>query len=867
MKITLDWLKRHLETGATLDETVAALDRIGLEVQGVEDRGGSLAPFTVGLVTKADPHPRADRLRVCMVETGSGAVQVVCGAPNARSGMKGVFAPAGSHIPGTGLDLKALEIRGVESRGMLCSERELGLSDDHDSIVELAADAPVGASYARLAGLDDPVIDVAITPDRGDCFAVRGIARDLAAAGLGRLRPLDTAPVAGAYPCPLAIALDFGEAARDACPAFIGRHFRGLANGPSPAWMQRKLKAIGLRPISALVDITNWLTVDLGRPAHIYDADRLRNPVGARLARPGESLQALNDRSYALDGDMTVIVDAGGVLGLGGVVGGVATGAGPDTANGLLEIALFDPVRTAATGRKLGLVTDARQRFERGIDEAFAPAAMEVATRLVLEICGGEASEVVTAGAVPAGRPAMVVRPSRVESLGGVAIARARAEAILADLGFAVADAGPDAWSVTVPSWRHDMQCEADVIEEILRIHGFDAIPMRALPRTAARPRAADEEESARHSSTPSCCGRKHRAADEEEPAPPRAARRQAAATRPVPSVGQRRVRRVLAGRGLAEAVTYSFVARRQARAFGGGDDGLVLDNPISSDMDTMRPSALPGLLAAAARNRARGLDDVGLFEIGPVYGGTGVGDQKTAVAALRMGQAEARHWSRPARPVDLFDAEADALAALDAAGAPEAGLRARRGAPFWFHPGRSGLLCLGSKTLAAFGELHPAVVASFEVQEPVVAFELFLEQMPARRAAPFARGAAALSPHRPVHRDFAFVVDAEVPADELLRAVKGADRALIGEVCIFDVYRGPELGPGRKSLALAVTLQPVEATLTDEALDAVGEKIAAAVARRTGGVLRGQAAAGGAAAGESGRRPVAGRGGPGGRP
>ena len=834
MKITLDWLKRHLETGATLDETAAALDRIGLEVQGVEDRGGPLAPFTVGLVTKAEPHPRADRLRVCTVETGSGAVQVVCGAPNARSGMKGVFAPAGSHIPGTGLDLKAVEIRGVESRGMLCSERELGLSDDHDSIVELAADAPVGASYAHLAGLDDPVIEVAITPDRGDCFAVRGIARDLAAAGLGRLRPLDTAPVAGAYPCPLAIALDFGEAAMDACPAFIGRHFRGLANGPSPVWMQRKLKAIGLRPISALVDITNWLTVDLGRPAHIYDADGLRNPVGARLARPGESLQALNDRSYALDGDMTVIVDAGGVLGLGGVVGGVATGAGPDTANGFLEIALFDPVRTAATGRKLGLVTDARQRFERGIDEAFAPAAMEIATRLVLEICGGEASEVVTAGAVPAGRPAMVVRPSRVESLGGVAIARARAEAILADLGFAVADAGPDAWSVTAPSWRHDMQCEADVIEEILRIHGFDAIPMRALPRTAA---------------------------------PPRAARRQAAATRPVPSAGQRRVRRVLAGRGLAEAVTYSFVARPQARAFGGGDDGLVLDNPISSDMDTMRPSALPGLLAAAARNRARGLDDVGLFEIGPVYGGTGVGDQKTAVAALRMGQAEARHWSRPARPVDLFDAEADALAALEAAGAPEVGLRARRGAPSWFHPGRSGLLCLGSKTLAAFGELHPAVVASFEAQEPVVAFELLLEQMPARRAASFARGAAALSPHRPVHRDFAFVVDAEVPADELLRAVRGADRALIGEVCIFDVYRGPELGPGRKSLALAVTLQPVEATLTDEALDVVGEKIAAAVARRTGGVLRGQAAAGGAAAGESGHRPVAGRGGPGGRP
>lgn len=818
MKVTLDWLKRHLETGATLDETVAALDRIGLEVRAVEDRSGELAPFTVGLVVAARPHPRADRLSVCSVETGKGEVQVVCGAPNVRSGMKGVFAPAGSHIPGTGLDLKAVRIRGVESRGMLCSERELGLSDDHDAIVELAADAPVGGSYARLAGLDDPAIDIAVTPDRGDCFAVRGIARDLAAAGLGRLKPLNSAPLAGAYPCPLAIRLDFDETTRNACPAFIGRHFRGLANGSSPAWMQRKLKAIGLRPISALVDITNWLTVDLGRPAHIYDADRLRGPIGARLARPGESFQALNDKSYRPTGDMTVIADTSGVLGLGGVIGGMATGAGPATVNGFLEIALFDPVRTAATGRKLGLVTDARQRFERGIDGAFAPAAMEIATRLILEICGGEASQAVTAGTVPTERQVMAFRPSRVKSLGGIAIASPRAKAILTDLGFGVAAAGPDTWSVTVPSWRHDMQCEADIVEEILRIRGFDAIPMRALPRPAA-------------------------------------------VTRPVLSAGQRRVRwarRALAGRGLDEAVTYSFVARHQARAFGGGGDGLVLENPISSDMDTMRPSALPGLLAAAARNRARGLDDVALFEIGPVYGGTDAGDQKTAVAALRMGQAEARHWSRPPRAVDLFDAEADALAVLDAVGAPASGLRPRTGAPSWFHPGRSGLLCLGAKALAAFGELHPAVTAAFAAPGPVAAFELLLDEVPARRASGFARGGAVLSPHRPLQRDFAFAVAADVPAEELVRAAAGADRALIREVRVFDLYQGPALGPGRKSLALAVTLQPVEATLTDRALDAVCARIVAAVVKRTGAVLRSQTAPSGAngGAGEGEGRP-----------
>jgi len=799
MKITLDWLKRHLDTEATLDEICDTLNRIGLEVEEVEDRSEELAPFTVGYVVKAEQHPNADKLRVCIVETGSGEVQVVCGAPNARTGMKGVFAPSGSHIPGTGVDLRETDIRGVASRGMLCSEREMGLSDDHEGIIDLPEDAEVGASYARLAGLDDPVIDIGITPDRGDCFSVRGIARDLAAAGLGTLKPLDTSPVAGGFASPLDIELRFDDDTRDACPAFIGRYFRGLKNGASPAWMQQKLRAVGLRPISVLVDITNWLTMDLGRPAHIYDADKVKGTIGARIAEPGERFDALNDKAYETDGEMTVIFDDSGMLGLGGVIGGESTGADEGTVNGFLEIALFDPIRTAATGRKLGLVTDARQRFERGIDNAFAPAGMEIATRLIIELCGGEASEVVTAGQVPTDRQTMTVRPSRIASLGGIAIDKGRAEAILGDLGFEITGGGDDAWTVAVPTWRHDMQCEADVIEEVLRIHGFDEVPMVSLPRSHA-------------------------------------------VTRPVLSMRQKRVRwarRALAVRGLHEAVSYSFIASAHAGLFGGGNKGLTLVNPISADMDMMRPSGLPGLLDAMARNQARGMDGFGLFEIGPVYDGVEADGQKTAVAALRAG-ASARHWDRPARAVDVFDAKADALAVLSAIGAPVDNLQTTADAPDWYHPGRSGVLRLGPRAMASFGELHPAVVAAFDVAGPVPALEIHLEDVPEPKARSVARPRLDVSPYQPVHRDFAFVMDAGVASEKLVRAVKGADKTLIGDVAVFDLYEGPSLGEGRKSLAVAVTLQPTQGTLTDDDLDAVSDKIVAAVTKQTGGELRG---------------------------
>ena len=799
MKLTLAWLKRHLETSASLDDIVATLNRIGLEVEGVEDRSRELAPFTAARVVSAEPHPNAERLRVCLVETADAEIQVVCGAPNARAGMMGVFAPSGSHIPGTGLDLKHTVIRGIESRGMLCSERELGLSDEHEGIIELPAQTPVGTPFAAVAGLDDPVIDLSVTPDRGDCFSVRGIARDLAAAGLGELLPLDTAPCPGTYDSPLAIELDFAPGTEDACPAFLGRHFRGLANGPSPEWMRRKLEAVGLRPITALVDITNWLTLDIGRPAHIYDARKVSGPIGARLARPGESFEALNGKAYEPDDKMTVIFDSSGMLGLGGVIGGAGTGADETTSEGFLEIALFDPLRTAATGRKLNLVSDARQRFERGIDNAFAPASMEIATRLILDICGGEASHVVTAGSVPVARQIMDVRPSRVRSLGGIDIPADRASAILGDLGFAVREADEDAWSVTVPSWRHDMECEPDVIEEILRIHGFDEIPMATLPRPGGIPRDAL-------------------------------------------STGQkrlRRARRILAGRGLDEAVTYSFIASATAHMFGGGNDGLELVNPISSDMSAMRPSLIPGLLEAAARNQARGLRDPGLFETGPVY--HGIQDQKTAVAGLRTGRTGPRHWCGGDRDVDAFDAKADALAVLDAAGIPAGRLDTTADAETWFHPGRSGVLRLGPNALASFGEVHPEILRSLDVAGPAVVFELHLEALPRPRTRSPARPDLHLSRFQPVRRDFAFLVDQDVPASRVLRAITGTARDLIQEVEVFDRYTGPGIADDKVSLAVAVTFQPEQASLTENEIEALSGRIVETVRKRTGGTLRAQ--------------------------
>lgn len=802
MKFTFSWLKEHLETDKPLSEIVERLSMLGLEVEGVEDRAAGLGDFRVAHVVSAVQHPDADRLRVCMVDYGDGdPVQVVCGAPNARAGLKGVFASSGAYIPGTGITLKKSEIRGQESNGMLLSEREMGLSDDHDGIVELPDDAPVGAPAVAVMGLDDPVIEIGLTPNRQDCAGIRGIARDLAAAGLGTLKPLDAPENPGAFEPPLKWQRDLPAEAQDACPFVVGRLFRGVKNGPSPKWLQDRLRAIGLRPISALVDITNYVTFDLARPLHVFDADKVSGNPTMRLARDGEKILALDGNEYTLDSSMTVIADDKGVEAIGGIMGGEASGVSEWTTNVFLEVALFDTVRTAATGRALGIMSDARYRFERGIDPESAMWGAHVATRMILDICGGEASELTTAGEMPDWKRDVILRKARVAALGGLDVPGDDQVRILESLGFEISDDG-ETLKVSVPSWRSDIDGEADLVEEILRIRGYDDIPVVPMARetTVAQPAwSATQRRSAR-------------------------------------------ARRALASRGMVEAVTFSFMKRSTAELFGFADEALVVDNPISADLDAMRPSVLPNLLEAAGRNADRGYPDSALFEIGPAYADDGEKGQATIAAGVRVGRSGDRHWSAPPRAVDAWDAKADALAALEAAGAPVANLQVTADAPAWYHPGRSGVLRLGPNVLAAFGDLHPAVLKALDIDGPAVAFEVDLGKVPLPKAK---KGSAArpllkLSPFQPVIRDFAFVVEKDVAAADIVRSAMGAEKTLVSGVSVFDVYAGEHVGEGKKSVAIAVTLQPTEATLTDEQIDAVSRKIVAEVEKRTGGALRG---------------------------
>jgi phenylalanyl-tRNA synthetase beta chain len=799
MKFTLSWLKRHLDTDAQAVEIAERLTALGLEVEGVEDRAAALAPFTVGYVIEAKRHPNADRLSVCMVETGQGVVQVVCGAPNARTGMKGVFAPAGTVIPGTQALLTASTIRGVESNGMLCSMREMGLSDEHEGIIELPQDAPLGAPFARVMGLDDPVIDVAVTPNRPDCLGVRGIARDLAAAGLGRLKPIDASAVPGAFESPVRVRVEADAAEAKACPIFVGRHVRGVRNGPSPRWLQDLLSAVGLRPISALVDITNFFSLDLGRPLHVFDADTLAGDIRVRLGRPGESLAALNGKTYALDGEMTAIADGDGVVGLGGVIGGEPTGCTEATQNVFLECAWFDPRRTAATGRKLAVESDARYRFERGVDPAAVVPSAEMATRMILELCGGSPSALVIAGAEPAWRRDILLRPGRVHGLGGLAVPEAEAQAILERLGFGIA-AEAGGLRAAVPSWRPDIEGEADLVEEVLRVKGYDAIPAISLPRMTALPEPALDE-------------RQRRA--------------------PL-------ARRLLASRGLLEAVTYSFASGKTVALMGAAAPARVA-NPISAELDVMRPTALANLIEAAGRNLDRGQEDFGLFEVGPAYrDDTGAG-QELVAAGLRCGNSGPRNWREKPRPVDAFDGKADALAVLAALGAPVDNLQVSTDAPAWYHPGRSGCLRLGPAILARFGEIHPRVLKGLGIEAAVAAFEVLMDGVPLPRGkGGTARPLLKPTPFQPVSRDFAFLVADEVPAEKLIRAAKGADKALIRGVALFDLYTGKGVPEGQKSLAIAVTLQAPDRTLTDAEIEAVAQKIVAQVIKATGGTLRG---------------------------
>ena len=797
MKLTLGWLKTHLATTASLEEIVRTLVMLGLEVESVEDRAKDLAPFTVARVIAAEPHPQADRLKVCRVQTQQGEVQVVCGAPNARTGMLGVFAPVGSVIPRTQLLLKETQIRGVASRGMLCSEYEMGLSEDHEGIIDLPQ-GEIGEPFAAVLGLDDPVLDVKVTPNRADCLGVRGIARDLVAAGLGTLRPLDTSPVPGKFPAPTAVHLAGPD--DKACVLYVSRLIRGLKNGPSPRWMQDRLKAIGLRPISALVDITNFLTFDANRPLHAFDFDKLKGDLAVRGARSGEMILALNGKTYELDSGVTVIADNDGVQGLGGVIGSETSGCTETTTSVLLEAALFDPVRTASTGRRLGIQSDARYRFERGLDPEMAVPGVELATRLILEICGGEPSEVAIAGAVPTWRRHYFLRSERTHTLGGVEVPADEQRRILETLGFGVSTR-EGGFSVEPPSWRPDIVGEADLVEEVLRVHGYDNIPVVPMTRDTPLPRQAL-------------------------------------------SLGQKRaatIRRALAARGLVEAVTFSFLPKAQAELFGGGAKELTLVNPISADLDVMRPSLLPNLATAAQKNLDRGLGDLALFELGPQYKDDTPEGQSSVAAGVRMGATGPRHWRDSGRPVDAFVAKADALLALSAAGAPTENLQISKDAPAWYHPGRSGTLRLGAGALAHFGELHPRVQQALGAKQAIAAFEVHLDTVPVPRVRPTkARSLLQLSPYQPVQRDFAFVVDKDLPAENLLKAARNADKKLVTAVRLFDLYEGKGLPEGKKSLAIEVTLQPQDATLTDAALEGFSKKLVEQVEKATGGVLRG---------------------------
>ena len=799
MKFTLSWLKEHLDTDATLAQVRDTLTMLGLEVEGLTDPAEALKGFVVGYVVEAVQHPNADRLRVCKVDTGGGTtVQVVCGAPNARTGMKGVFAPTGSYIPGTGITLKASKIRGEESNGMLCSSRELQLGDDHSGIIDLPAEAVTGQSAAEALGLGDAVIEIKVTPNRGDCLGVHGIARDLAAAGLGTLKPVKADRIAGSYQSPIKWTHDYVPAPDSLCPIVVGRHFRGVKNGPSPDWLQRRLKAIGLRPISALVDITNLVTFDLNRPLHVFDAANLSSDLVMRQARDGEQILALDGKTYTLDPTVSVIADTKAVHGIGGIMGGEETGVQESTTEVFLEAAYFQPIGIAASGRKLGILSDARYRNERGIDPESCWWGAEVATRLILELCGGECSELVSSGVMPNWQRRYTLRTDRVKTLTGIEVSAADTASILSKLGFGVEGSGP--WTASVPSWRPDIVGEADLVEEVTRVFGFDRIPTTSLPPVSTM-------------------------------------------SRPVRDPLQRRTpqaRRALAARGMNEAVTWSFLPLKKAERFGGGGADVRLLNSIDATLDTMRPSILPNLIDAASRNEARGLSDPALFEVGPQYKDATPQGQRTVAAGIRHNMAVPRNWAGPARTVDAFDAKADALAVLAAIGAPDT-LSSQAGAPNWYHPGRSGALKLGDRVMAYFGELHPEIVAAADLKGPVAAFEVFLDAPPLPKAkATKARSKLVLSAFQPLERDFAFLVDAGVEAEKLVRAARNADKVMITAARVFDLYAGKGVPEGKKSLAIAVTLQPVERTLTDAEIEAVSDKIVAAVAKATGAVLRG---------------------------
>ncbi|MER8565187.1 phenylalanine--tRNA ligase subunit beta [Mesorhizobium sp. M0924] len=801
MKLTLSWLKDHLDTDATLDEIVERLTSIGLEVEHVDDKAG-LKPFVIAKVLTAVQHPDADRLRVLTVDTGNGAapVQVVCGAPNARAGLIGAFAAPGAYVPGIDVTLTVGKIRGVESHGMMCSERELELSDEHNGIIDLPADAPVGTSFAAYAHLDDPVIEINLTPNRPDATSIYGVARDLAASGLGRLKTAPVEAVPGKGETPVKVTIE----APELCPGFALRLVKGVKNGPSPKWLQQRLIAIGLRPISALVDITNYVTFDRGRPLHVFDAKKVAGNLVVRRARDDEKVLALDGREYTLTPQMCVIADDNGVESIAGVMGGEHSGCDENTTDVLIESALWDPITTARTGRTLGIITDARYRFERGVDPEFMVPGVELATKLVLEFCGGEPTETEVVG-YAGYKPKIVSFPiSEVKRLTGTEVPKAESLDILSRLGFEP-QGSDDIVDVAVPSWRPDVDGKADLVEEVMRIHGVDNI--------APQPLGAHEAVNSRILTTL--------------------------------QVRTRIAKRSLAVRGMLEVLTWSFIPAKHAELFGGGQTALKLANPIAADMSDMRPSLLPGLIVAAQRNADKGIGDVALFEVSGTYEGDGPDQQRRVAAGVRRGTAKldgsGRSWAGNSGPVGVFDAKADAIAALEACGAPVDRLQIEPGGPAWYHPGRSGTIKLGPKTvLGTFGEFHPKTLEGLDVSGPICGFEVYIDAVPEPKAKPTkTKPKLELSAFQAVKRDFAFVVDKGVEAGTLVRAALAADKKLVTGVSVFDVFEGASLGAAKKSIAIEVSIQPVEKTLTDEDFEALAKRIVDNVGKQTGGMLR----------------------------
>lgn len=805
MKFTLYWLKDHLETDASLEEIVETLNLIGLEVEDVDDKS-QFAPFKIAKVLTAEKHPDADKLRVLSVDTGDGnPVQVVCGAPNARAGLVGAFAAPGDYVPGIDVTLAVGKIRGVESHGMMCSERELEMSDEHDGIIDLPEDTPIGGSFAEYAGLNDPVFEIGITPNRPDALGVAGIARDLEAAGLGKVKPVSISEPKGSFKCPVDVRLDFDKEKENLCPAFGLQMVKGVKNGPSPKWMQQRLLAIGLRPISALVDITNYVTYDLGRPLHVFDADKVKGDLVIRRGQEGEGYLALDGKEYTVTDRMCVIADENGVESLAGIMGGEESGCQLDTVNVLVESALWDPMNIARTGRDLGVNTDARYRFERGVDPAMNVPGLYCGTNWVLELCGGEASEPLVVGEIPEPDLKIEFPVSEVKRLTGIEVPAAECISILERLGFDVEGSG-ETLIVSVPSWRPDVFGKADIVEEVMRIHGVNKIEPQPLPSTGS-------------------VGAK------------------------VLTTGQvrsRNARRTLAARGMLEAVTWSFIPEAHAKAFGGGDISTRLANPISVEMSDMRPSLLPGLVAAAGRNQDRGNGNVAIFEVASIYQGDTPEAQHRVAGGIRRGTAKligsGRDWREAGSNVDVFDAKADALAVLEASGMDSSKVQIVAGGPDWFHPGRSGTIQLGPKLiLGYFGELHPMTLDTLDVTGPISGFEVMLDKIPApRKKATKTKTPLEISDLQAITRDFAFVVDKSCETASLLRAAAGADKNLITKTNVFDVFEGASLGEDKKSIAIEVTLQPKDKTLTDEEIAAIASKIVANVEKTTGGVLRG---------------------------